>query len=166
MAVGGKKPPFQIHATFSVHDEGTKFYQVIRVITPLKCMVINHWGKFSDSVTSLDPHGGQTQTFPAVNERSAEAMAATTVKKKSARGYGGWRSKSTQEMKSLTEFTAVCRKGFSTTDFHAIESHILTGEIDLEMPAVTDQVDDDAPMLTKKGKKIPEPERGDSWGSW
>lgn len=153
--------------TLMMHEGGTKFYEVVQLHAPdiKQHVLIKRWGK-----TSALSKGGeiQIQTFAAA--RKASQAADTLIRQKEGRGYekrsyavglhGYGGTITNANLKSLLldhygpDNTAAIFREFMTPLGDEIKGR-----------EITDVWIDEADSIVSE-EPPPEPERGDSWGSW
>lgn len=149
--------------TYMEHESGTKFYEVVLVNAAdlKKFLVVKRWGKIS-----AKDGEGETQVIPYNTPRTA-LLAADKVKgEKIKRGYsvmssahglhGGPQLRSTDDIKSAMK------------NHYAKHWPMVLGALGIDTIqglSMTGAWMDEADSIVSE-EPPPEPERGDSWGSW
>lgn len=149
--------------TLLMHEGGTKFYETMLLHIPDagQHFFIKRWGK-----TSALSAGGEIQLVELPNARKAQAAAHTVIKQKEGRGYakrgvaiglhgyGGTIDRSNVEAQL-------------TTHYGAANAALILREFipELRGTQASGTIIDEASDIVSE-EPAPEPERGDTWGSW
>lgn len=165
-----KKGSFRIERTYAVHKLGTKFYQIVKIITPNRCVVVTHWGKWSND-SSLNLRSGQTQIFPCKGDIQADFSFKEKLTEKEERGYKGWVTLPTENaFRNIDEFKTRIFGVFKGGDTSQIVSHLVgaggTVPLDVEPDMGLLEEEQKTEVKLKKAKKEVEPDRGKDWGTW
>lgn len=157
---------------FLKHESGTKFYEVILLHAPDIGihLVIKRWGKTGSAVSG----GGEIQLNSFTNARKAQAAASTIINQKEGRGYakrsvaiglhgygGSMDSDNAEELLESHYGTANAARIFS--EFRGALS--ASGATKITGRKADFMVFDEFNDIVSEAP-APEPERGDSWGSW
>jgi predicted DNA-binding WGR domain protein len=153
--------------TLLMHEGGTKFYEVVQLHAPdiKQHLLIKRWGK-----TSALSKGGEIQTQMFGAARKAGQATETILRQKEGRGYqkrtysvglhGYGGTITNDNLKSLLldhygpDNTAAILREFMTELGNELKGKEITGIWVDEADSI---VSEEPP---------PEPERGESWGSW
>lgn len=153
--------------TLLMHEGGTKFYETMLLHIPDagQHFFIKRWGK-----TSALSAGGEIQFVVLPNARKAQAAAHTVIKQKEGRGYakrgvaiglhgyGGTIDRSNVEAQLTTHYGAA-NAALILREFIPELRNELKGK---EITGIW--VDEASDIVSEE--PAPEPERGDTWGSW
>ncbi len=153
--------------TFMTHESGTKFYEVVRLHIPdiKQHLVIKRWGKIAAKVA-----GGEIQFQVHPNGRKAEAATDTIIRSKTNRGYS-------IQLASFGlhsyggELNSDNVRSFLMTHYGPTNARAILREFKGELGATYGGVEADGVIIDEAADIIseepaPEPERGESWGSW
>jgi predicted DNA-binding WGR domain protein len=154
---------------FLKHESGTKFYEVVLLHAPDigVHLVIKRWGKTGSAVSG----GGEIQLNSFTNARKAQAAASTIINQKEGRGYakrsvaiglhgygGNMDGDNAEEL--LESHYGTANAGRILSEFGGeLGATKITGKKADFM--IIDELGD---IVSEE--PAPEPERGDSWGSW
>jgi predicted DNA-binding WGR domain protein len=152
-------PSVSTETMFMLHSGGTKFYEITLInAADLKTfLVVKRWGKI-EAIKG----GGEVQVLDYSTPRTALQAAEKLKNDKEKRGYqlkdpthglgGNFAASGTADILSAI-------KGHYTKHWPMVIQHL--GLIDDSSPA---NDDDDEGIVSEQ--PLPEPDRGDTWGSW
>lgn len=149
--------------TLLMHEGGTKFYETMLFHIPDagQHFLVKRWGK-----TSALSAGGEIQFSIFPNARKAQAAAQTVIRQKEGRGYskrgvaiglhgyGGTIDNSNVQAQLTTHYGAVNATLILREFIPELRRTQATG-------IIIDELDD---IVSEE--PAPEPERGETWGSW
>jgi predicted DNA-binding WGR domain protein len=154
--------------TLLMHEGGTKFYEVVQLHAPdiKQHLLIKRWGK-----TSALSKGGEIQIQMFGAARKAGQAADTVIRQKEGRGYAkrtyavglhGYGGTITNE-----NIKPLLLDHYGRDNTAAILREFMTplGEEKISGLEATSIWVDEADSIVSE-EPAPEPERGDSWGSW
>lgn len=150
--------------TYMEHESGTKFYEVVLINAAdlKKFLVIKRWGKLS-----APSGGGETQVHEYPTHRAALAGKEKFVGEKAKRGYAADTSAHGLHSRPTLSSTADIQsaiKGHYTKHWPMVLQHL--GLDVIQGREITGVWMDEADDSIVSEEPEPEPERGDSWGSW
>lgn len=149
--------------TLLMHEGGTKFYEtmVFHAADHGQHLLVKRWGK-----TSAMSGGGEIQILSHPNARKAQAAADNVIRQKEGRGYakrgvaiglhgyGG-----TIDSSNLAQ---LLKTHYGTDNAQAILREFMD---ELRGTQITGVWVDEADSIVSE-EPAPEPERGETWGSW
>lgn len=153
----------EIHfeTTWLTHESGTKFYELVRFTNPdaKKFTLVKRWGKLAAA-----DGGGECKIETFASQRAMEAASDKTRQSKEGRGYS---------IASTTQgFHGLSVSYNRAEDFNdAVSKHYSSGGALSEI-MVSMGIEDLEPRIEPEDNEVvseeptPEPERGETWGSW
>lgn len=154
---------YRFFAESAIHESGSKYYQVIRIIDIKgKGVVATHWGKMHPGAPKEPKHHGQCKVERLRNGTAVRANAARRTKEK--RGYTGWVS-NIDETVSESEMLQKVSEWFSVQDAAVIVSHMVagtSGDPDFEMGVEADEDD----FMAEPEVPVVEAPKSANWGTW
>jgi predicted DNA-binding WGR domain protein len=158
-------PSVSTETMFMLHSGGTKFYEITLInAADLKTfLVVKRWGKI-EAIKG----GGEVQVLDYSTPRTALQAAEKLKNDKEKRGY---------QIKDATHGLGGSFAASGTADIlSAIKGHytkhwpMVLGHLGLDMTQGNEAtmmiVEDDLDPSVVFEQPPPEPDRGDSWGSW
>jgi len=153
-----------IKSSISVHEGGTKFYQVYAIYGEAgrasPAIALHHYGKYNPGADMTPGSHGTSELFLTVSKQEASKNFSSKVADKKKRGYVVWTDK-------VTEFTNETKlketiKGIFNGKAGEILRHLeSTIQEDSDMGAPEEPIAPPAPPPTD------EPiERGELWAQW
>jgi len=145
-----------IEPRYLAHEGGTKFYEVIQFynVDAKKFVVAKRWGAMGKS--------GEVKIDAYPTQRKAQQEAEKIIRSKEGRGYAiasknsGLHGLSTDSLGN-DELSRQLRNHYRSDYANAIASGLLIEEVE----AISVEEDD---VVVEE--PMPEPERGEEWGSW
>lgn len=148
--------------TFLTHESGSKFYEVMQLHAPDagKHLVIKRWGK-----TGSVSRGGEIQIITCTSARKAASQADSIIRQKEGRGYR--RAPSTRGLHGYggaITIENIRRNLESHYSMDATATIMAAFGIDELFSGARDEPAN--PIVVEVPEPAPEPERGETWGSW
>lgn len=148
-------------ATFLEHEGGTKFYEIVRLYNADagKFVLVKRWGKIAQRI-----RGGEIKIEDYRSARAVDLAADKTAREKMSRGYS--------LAKTDTAGALHNRSGSYTSEMEfggALAAHYGPNATRIGQ-AITGKVLDES--VAEEENEIvvlepePEPDRGNTWGSW
>ena len=159
--------PIHISAKYFLHESRTKFYEVVEMWHPdnKRFVVVKRWGK-----VGAKEGGGEHKLEPFISQRACSAAAEKVISQKEGRGYTrvpldyGFHSHAPTFLPSTIE--SGLRSHYKTYDVvDGVMHHLgLTMSAHAEPTMVImDEMND---IVSEEPVVVPEPIRGEEWGSW
>lgn len=158
-------PSISTETMFMLHEGGTKFYEIVLLNAAdlKKFLVIKRWGK-----TEARKGGGETQVIEYPTPRAALVAAEKLREDKAKRGYqitGAMHGFGARSAFTGTDDIRSAVKGHYTKHWPMVLGHlgldVIQGHEATMM--IVDELDSSDVVFEQPP---PEPDRGDSWGSW
>jgi predicted DNA-binding WGR domain protein len=157
--------PIHITPKYYLHESGTKFYEVMEIWHPdqNRFLLVKRWGKVTARFG-----GGEHKIEPYLGQRACSAAADKIIHQKEGRGYARTPLDWGLHAGATTFLPSTIEKALkSHFDNYAVLAGIMH-QLGLEMgahmdTAVMDEADD---IISEEPAVVPEPVRGEEWGSW
>lgn len=146
---------FQIQAQHSLHEEGTKSYQVWKIGRDDAWVTVHQWGKAA-AVPSGHGTGGEIKTLPFTRASMAVKDVSKVIREKSGRGYHDWRVP-IDDMVDENDLGKMLRVYFG-----AARAELVLKNLDLEATTEEETFKEVKPKPAKEEKV----DRGPEWGVW
>lgn len=148
---------FQIQAQHSLHEEGTKSYQVWKIGLGNAWVTVHQWGK-AVAVPSGRGVGGEAKVLPFTHASMAVKDVSKVIREKSGRGYRDW-SVPIDRTLDEKELSNALRTYFGNE-----RAGLVLKNLDLTATATTE--DETFEEVKPKPAKEEKVDRGPEWGVW
>lgn len=153
-------------ATYLLHESGTKFYEVVQLYNAdeRKFVLVKRWGKVAARV-----RGGEIKVEEYQSALKLDAAAAKVVRDKESRGYAQTKPDTAGALHNRNGSYTSEKEFAGTVNMHygpngsRVESAIL-GHAHGASASSDDDDEDSSDVVVEEPQ--PEPDRGETWGSW
>ncbi len=146
-----------------MHEGGTKFYEVVQLYNAdaRKFILVKRWGKAAARV-----RGGEIKVEEFSTAQRLDAAADKVIREKQGRGYSATKPDAAGALHTRggSSFASETDFGNTLSMHYGPNGTRIREVLGLSLGAVNPDDDDDDEVVVEEPQ--PEPDRGETWGSW